>query len=78
MQLALRHVHAELASATASPQEFSRQPGLAMMLDLLGALGSDDMPFEVDRPTYNLPRLTWASLPARFVSRSMRDNLMPS
>ena len=37
MQLALRRVHAELAATPATPQEFSRQPGLAMVLDMLGA-----------------------------------------
>jgi hypothetical protein len=37
MQLAIRRVHAELAATPATPQEFSRQPGLAMVLDMLGA-----------------------------------------
>ena len=39
MALTLRRVHAELdaIAGSASAQDFARQPGLAMMLDLLGA-----------------------------------------
>ena len=39
MALTLRRVHAELdvVAGSSSAQEFARQPGLAMMLDLLGA-----------------------------------------
>ncbi len=38
MALTLRRVHAELVvvAGSSSVQEFARQPGLAMMLDLLG------------------------------------------
>ncbi len=39
MALTLRRVHTELdvVAGLSSAQEFARQPGLAMMLDLLGA-----------------------------------------